>query len=122
MKSRYSWFLPDSLFRSLLDFLPKGIANVAINLKLLHSCSITKVTSSQLAHDDMQPALNARRLGGQMTEGSLWAIVSLSSFEVHNDTMISVSPEVRIEGSVGWLSNMAPAYLFYGLPPNFLGE
>ena len=46
MRSRYSWFLLDSLFRSGLDFLPKGIANIAIKLKLFHSCSIIKITSS----------------------------------------------------------------------------
>lgn len=64
MRRRYSWFLLDSFFRSVLDFLPKDIANIAITLKLFYSCSIIKITSSQLAHEDMQPVSHAQQIGG----------------------------------------------------------
>ncbi|XP_074123067.1 uncharacterized protein LOC141542518 [Sminthopsis crassicaudata] len=73
-------------------FTEKGVASVAFNLKLIHSCNVIKVTLNQLIQDQTQPAAIAQQIGGQMPEGSIWTSVSLcSSFEVHNGTMISIS-------------------------------
>ncbi|KAM7124491.1 uncharacterized protein J5F26_002100 isoform 2-T2 [Ciconia maguari] len=73
-------------------FTEKGVASLAFNLKLIHSCSVLKMTLNQLTMDHMQPTAIAQQIGGQMPEGSIWTSVSLrASFEVHNGTLISVS-------------------------------
>lgn len=73
-------------------FTEKGIASLAFNLKLIHSCNVLKVTLNQLTMDHMQPTTIAQQIGGHMPEGSIWTSVSLrASFEVHNGTLISVS-------------------------------
>ncbi|RLW11449.1 hypothetical protein DV515_00001427, partial [Chloebia gouldiae] len=73
-------------------FTEKGVASIAFNLKLIHSCNVLKVTLNQLTMDHMQPTAVAQQIGGQMPEGSLWTSVSLrASFEVHNGTLVSVS-------------------------------
>ncbi|TRZ24921.1 hypothetical protein HGM15179_002142 [Zosterops borbonicus] len=73
-------------------FTEKGVASIAFNLKLIHSCNMLKVTLNQLTMDHMQPTAVAQQIGGQMPEGSIWTSVSLhASFEVHNGTLISVS-------------------------------
>lgn len=71
-------------------FTERGVASVAFNLKLIHSCNILKVTLNQLISH--QPTTVAQQIGGQMPGGSTWTDVALrSSFEVQNGTMISVS-------------------------------
>ncbi|XP_035175207.1 uncharacterized protein LOC118162876 isoform X2 [Oxyura jamaicensis] len=73
-------------------FTEKGVASLAFNLKLIHSCNVLKVTLNRLTMDHMQPTAIAQQIGGQMPEGSIWTSVSLrASFEVHNGTLISVS-------------------------------
>ncbi|XP_050827418.1 uncharacterized protein LOC108961521 isoform X1 [Serinus canaria] len=73
-------------------FTEKGVASIAFNLKLIHSCNVLKVTLNQLTMDHMQPTAVAQQIGGQMPEGSIWTSVSLrASFEVHNGTLMSVS-------------------------------
>ncbi|XP_032929928.1 uncharacterized protein LOC117003784 [Catharus ustulatus] len=73
-------------------FTEKGVASIAFNLKLIHSCNVLKVTLNQLTMDHLQPTAVAQQIGGQMPEGSIWTSVSLrASFEVHNGTLISVS-------------------------------
>ncbi|XP_069716316.1 uncharacterized protein [Phaenicophaeus curvirostris] len=73
-------------------FTEKGVASLAFNLKLIHSCNVLKMTLNQLTMDHMQPTAIAQQIGGQMPEGSVWTSVSLrASFEVHNGTLISVS-------------------------------
>ncbi|KAL9869438.1 uncharacterized protein GJ701_005604 isoform 2-T2 [Geothlypis trichas] len=73
-------------------FTEKGVASIALDLKLIHSCNVLKVTLNQLTMDHMQPTAVAQQIGGQMPEGSIWTSVSLrASFEVHNGTLISVS-------------------------------
>ncbi|XP_025061909.1 uncharacterized protein LOC112550545 [Alligator sinensis] len=80
------------LAQKYFTFTERGIASVALNLKLIHSCYILKITLNQLLRDQMQPTAIAQQIGGQMPEGSLWTSVSLhSSFEVHNSTSIFVS-------------------------------
>lgn len=62
----------------------------------------------------------AQQIGSQMPEGSLWDGLH-SFFEVHNGTLISVSPEV-----CGRMNQMAQEHNTsispYGLPLNVLGE
>lgn len=73
-------------------FTEKGVASLAFNLKLIHSCSVLKVTLNQLTTEHMQPTAIAQQIGGQMPEGSMWTSVSLrASFQVHNGTLVSVS-------------------------------
>ncbi|XP_064491964.1 uncharacterized protein LOC135402582 [Pseudopipra pipra] len=73
-------------------FTEKGVASLAFNLKLIHSCNVLKMTLNQLTMDHMQPTAIAQQIGGQMPEGSIWTSVSLrASFGVHNGTLISVS-------------------------------
>ncbi|XP_066847680.1 uncharacterized protein [Anser cygnoides] len=73
-------------------FTEKGVASLAFNLKLIHSCNMLKVTLNRLTMDHMQPTAIAQQIGGQMPEGSIWTSVSLrASFDVHNGTLISVS-------------------------------
>ncbi|XP_069633451.1 uncharacterized protein [Haliaeetus albicilla] len=73
-------------------FTEKGVASLAFNLKLIHSCNVLKMTLNQLTMDHMQPTAIAQQIGGQMPEGSIWTSVSLrASFEVYNGTLIAVS-------------------------------
>ncbi|XP_053916659.1 uncharacterized protein LOC128851496 [Cuculus canorus] len=80
------------LAKKYFIFTEKGVASLAFNLKLIHSCNVLKMTLNQLTMDQMQPTAIAQQIGGQMPEGSIWTSVSLcASFEVHNGTLISVS-------------------------------
>ncbi|XP_060104308.1 uncharacterized protein LOC132578371 [Heteronotia binoei] len=73
-------------------FTEKGVASIAFNLKLIHSCNMLRVTLNQLSSGHVQPTAIAQQVGGQMPEGSIWTSVSLrTSFEVCNGTMISIS-------------------------------
>ncbi|XP_053569900.1 uncharacterized protein LOC128660208 isoform X2 [Bombina bombina] len=73
-------------------FAERGAVSVSLNLKLIHSCNVIKMTLNKLESDHAQPSVITQQIGGQMPEGSLWTSVSLrSSFEVQNGTKISVS-------------------------------
>ncbi|XP_078394187.1 uncharacterized protein nell3 [Cetorhinus maximus] len=73
-------------------FCHSGVASLAFNIKLIHSCDIIKVTLNKLQSDHTQPSAVARQIGGQMPVGSQWASVSLSaSFAVRNGTMAAIS-------------------------------
>ncbi|XP_033914955.2 uncharacterized protein LOC117435702 [Acipenser ruthenus] len=73
-------------------FRESGVASVAFNLKLIHSCNIVKLTLNQLLGDQMQPLPVTQQIGGHMPEGSQWTSVGLrSSFHVHNGTMIFIT-------------------------------
>ncbi|XP_037747584.2 uncharacterized protein LOC102945948 [Chelonia mydas] len=80
------------LAQKYFRFAERGVASIAFNLKLIHSCNVLKVTLNHLISDQMQPTAVGQQIGGQMPEGSIWTSVSLrSSFEVHNGTLISIS-------------------------------
>ncbi|XP_038654084.1 uncharacterized protein si:ch211-37e10.2 [Scyliorhinus canicula] len=73
-------------------FHRSGVASLALNIKLIHSCDIIKVTLNRLQSDDTQPSAVARQIGGQMPVGSQWTSVGLSaSFAVWNGTMAAIS-------------------------------
>ncbi|XP_005171244.1 uncharacterized protein si:ch211-252f13.5 [Danio rerio] len=71
-------------------FREAGTASVALDLRLIHSCSLIKLTLlQQNGSQGVQPAPVAQQIGGQMPEGSLWASVGLRvSFQVLNGTVI----------------------------------
>lgn len=76
-------------------FRQAGTANVALNLKLIHSCNVVKLTLLRLglaAEGSAQSIAVAQQVSGHMPEGSEWASVGLrASFEVQNGTTIYVT-------------------------------
>ncbi|XP_051542775.1 uncharacterized protein LOC127434237 [Myxocyprinus asiaticus] len=70
-------------------FSEAGMASVAINLKLIHSCNVVKLT---LHRQGKGGHALAQQVGGHMPEGSEWASIGLrTSFDVLNGTAIYVS-------------------------------
>ncbi|XP_015812990.3 uncharacterized protein si:ch211-252f13.5 isoform X1 [Nothobranchius furzeri] len=71
-------------------FRESGTVSVSLDLKLIHSCSLVKVTLQQQSDSDgSQPVPLAQQVAGQMMEGSQWASVSLrTSFQVRNGTVV----------------------------------
>lgn len=77
-----------------------GTANVALTLKLIHSCNVVKLTlhrqdpGAQRGHSRLEggTAPLAQQVSGHMPEGSEWASVGLrTSFSVQNGTAIYVT-------------------------------
>ncbi|XP_037314293.1 uncharacterized protein si:ch211-252f13.5 [Pungitius pungitius] len=80
-------------------FREGGTASVALDLKLIHSCNLLKVTLLRRGDaegsaggrqaEGSRPVTVAQQVGGQMPEGSNWASVGLrASFQVHNGTAV----------------------------------
>ncbi|KAK7158840.1 hypothetical protein R3I94_005241 [Phoxinus phoxinus] len=71
-------------------FREAGTASVALDLRLIHSCSLIKLTLlQQSGSQGVQPAPVAQQISGHMPEGSVWASVGLrGSFQVRNGTVI----------------------------------
>ncbi|XP_051985031.1 uncharacterized protein si:ch211-252f13.5 [Xyrauchen texanus] len=71
-------------------FREAGTASVSLDLRLIHSCSLIKLTLLQQGGSQWaQAAPIAQQIGGHMPEGSVWASVALRvSFQVHNGTAI----------------------------------
>ncbi|KAK7118091.1 hypothetical protein R3I94_021814 [Phoxinus phoxinus] len=73
-------------------FSEAGTVSVALNLKLIHSCNVVKLTLYRQGKDEGQAKSLAQQVGGHMPEGSEWASVGLrTSFDVQNGTAIYVS-------------------------------
>ncbi|KAG5850437.1 hypothetical protein ANANG_G00082430 [Anguilla anguilla] len=73
-------------------FRESGAANVAFNLKLIHSCNVVKLTLYRQEGDQAQSTPVAQQVGGHMPEGAEWTSVGLrATFEVHNGTMIFIT-------------------------------
>ncbi|KAM4689361.1 uncharacterized protein O3C94_007462 [Discoglossus pictus] len=86
-------------------FAESGAVSVSVNLKLIHSCNVIKMTLNKLVSDQAQPSVIAQQIGGQMPEGSLWTSVSLrSSFDVQNGTKISISIDC-VRGRINQISH-----------------
>uniref|UniRef100_A0AAV2JUS7 TNFR-Cys domain-containing protein n=1 Tax=Knipowitschia caucasica TaxID=637954 RepID=A0AAV2JUS7_KNICA len=96
-------------------FKESGTASIALDLKLIHSCSLLKVTLLRRGdHEGGQggkeaegarPVPLAQQVGGQMPEGSQWAGVSLrSSFRVHNGTSVYFTLDC-VRGRVNQISH-----------------
>ncbi|XP_072307195.1 uncharacterized protein nell3 [Eucyclogobius newberryi] len=71
-------------------FRQKGTANVALNLKLIHSCNVVKLTLQRVGGPDQSsPDPVAQQVSGHTPEGSEWASIGLrTSFQVQNGTAI----------------------------------
>ncbi|CAN9503074.1 unnamed protein product [Ophioblennius macclurei] len=75
-------------------FKENGSASLALDLKLIHSCNLVKVTlfrrsEPEVSGGGQRPVPVAQQVAGQMPEGSQWASVSLrASFKVHNGTAL----------------------------------
>ncbi|XP_029971014.1 uncharacterized protein LOC115405549 [Salarias fasciatus] len=74
-------------------FKESGSASLALDLKLIHSCNLLKVTlfrrGESEASGSQRPAPLAQQAAGPMAEGSQWASVSLrASFKVLNGTAL----------------------------------
>ncbi|KAL7387310.1 hypothetical protein ABVT39_021755 [Epinephelus coioides] len=76
-------------------FRESGTASMALDLKLIHSCNLVKVTLLRRSEgtgggrevEGARPVPLAQQVGGQMPDGSRWASISLrASFQVHNGT------------------------------------
>ncbi|XP_057713895.1 uncharacterized protein LOC130930155 [Corythoichthys intestinalis] len=94
-------------------FRESGTACVAVDLKLIHSCSLVKVTLHRLNDPDKSGAGGTRtvpiaqQVTGKMLDGSQWASVSLrSSFQVQNGTMMFLTLDC-VRGRVNQVSNNA---------------
>lgn len=72
-------------------FHERGTANIALNLKLIHSCNIVKLTLQRVGGPGRgeQAGPVAQQVSGYMPEGSKWASIGLrASFQVHNGTAV----------------------------------
>ncbi|XP_012723784.2 uncharacterized protein si:ch211-252f13.5 [Fundulus heteroclitus] len=77
-------------------FRESGTVSVALDLKLIHSCNLIKVTLLRRGDPEggreaegLRPVPVAQQVAGQMLEGSQWASVSLrASFQVYNGTAV----------------------------------
>lgn len=96
-------------------FKESGTASVALDLKLIHSCNLIKVTLLRRSDPEggqggkdtegVRPVPLAQQVGGQMPEGSQWASVSLrSSFRVHNGTAVYFTLDC-VRGRVNQISH-----------------
>lgn len=96
-------------------FTASGTASLALDLKLIHSCNLLKVTLLRRSSPEgsgggreaegARPVPLAQQVGGQMPEGSHWARVSLrASFRVHNGTAVFFTLDC-VRGRVNQISH-----------------
>ncbi|XP_058500958.1 uncharacterized protein si:ch211-252f13.5 [Solea solea] len=96
-------------------FRESGTASVALDLKLIHSCNLVKVTLLMRSDPEesrrgreavtARPTPVAQQVDGQMAEGSQWASVSLrASFQVHNGTVVFFTLDC-VRGRVNQISH-----------------
>nr|XP_046227947.1 uncharacterized protein nell3 [Scatophagus argus]XP_046227948.1 uncharacterized protein nell3 [Scatophagus argus] len=86
-------------------FHEKGTANIALNLKLIHSCNIVKLTLQQVGGQGGQAGPVAQQVSGYMPEGSQWASIGLrASFQVQNGTAVYVTLDC-IRGRVNQITH-----------------
>uniref|UniRef100_A0A3P8SQ65 NELL (neural EGFL like) family member 3 n=1 Tax=Amphiprion percula TaxID=161767 RepID=A0A3P8SQ65_AMPPE len=86
-------------------FHEKGTANIALNLKLIHSCNIVKLTLQRPAGQGRQAGPVAQQVSGSMPEGSEWASIGLrASFPVQNGTALYVTLDC-IRGRVNQITH-----------------
>lgn len=86
-------------------FHQEGTANIALNLKLIHSCNIVKVTLQRVGGQGRQAGPVAQQVSGPMPEGSEWASIGLrASFQVQNGTALYVTLDC-IRGRVNQITH-----------------
>ncbi|MED6274691.1 hypothetical protein CHARACLAT_018878 [Characodon lateralis] len=82
----------DSNARKNFIFHETGTANIALNLKLIHSCNIVKLTLQRVGGQGQQAGPVAQQVSGSMPEGSEWTSIGLrASFQVQNGTSVYVT-------------------------------
>lgn len=77
-------------------FRESGTVSMALDLRLIHSCNLVKVTLLRQGDSEggfegegLRPVPIAQQIAGQMLEGSQWASISLrASFQVYNGTAV----------------------------------
>lgn len=94
-----------------LVFRESGTASVALDVKLIHSCNLVKVTllrrsdSEGSVVEGARPVPVAQQVAGQMPEGSQWASVSLrATFQVYNGTAVFFTLDC-VRGRVNQISH-----------------
>lgn len=86
-------------------FHEKGTANIALTLKLIHSCNIVKLTLQRVGGQGGQAGPVAQQVSGYMPEGSEWASIGLrASFQVQNGTAVYVTLDC-IRGRVNQITH-----------------
>lgn len=98
-------------------FRESGTASLALDLKLIHSCSLVKVTLHKRSNTEGvggvgdrdveggKPVSLTQQVGGQMPEGSQWASVGLrASFQVRNGTAVFFTLDC-VRGRVNQISH-----------------
>ncbi|XP_069367932.1 uncharacterized protein [Paralichthys olivaceus] len=96
-------------------FRESGTVSIALDLKLIHSCNLVKVTLLRRSVPEesrggreaeaARPVPLAQQVEGQMAEGSQWAGVSLrASFQVYNDTAVFFTLDC-VRGRVNQISH-----------------
>ncbi|XP_056440684.1 uncharacterized protein nell3 [Gadus chalcogrammus] len=94
-------------------FREQGTANVALNLKLIHSCNVVKLSLHRVGgggsggggSSQAKAGPVAQQVSGHMPEGSEWASLGLrASFEVQNGTAIYVTLDC-VRGRVNQITN-----------------
>lgn len=96
-------------------FRESGTASLALDIKLIHSCNMVKVTLLRRSESEgsgrgrevqgPRPVVMAQQVAGQMPEGSHWASVSLrASFQVHNGTAVFFTLDC-VRGRVNQISH-----------------
>ncbi|KAM4544188.1 uncharacterized protein nell3 [Fundulus diaphanus] len=95
----------DSNARKNFVFHEAGTANMALNLKLIHSCNIVKVTLQRVGGQGQQAGPVAQQVSGSMPDGSEWTSIGLrASFQVQNGTEVYVTLDC-IRGRVNQITH-----------------
>ncbi|KAK2860837.1 hypothetical protein Q7C36_005003 [Tachysurus vachellii] len=85
-------------------FREAGTASIALDLRLIHSCSVIELT---LVQQGTTPTVLARQIGGQMPEGSEWASLGLRvSVMVQNSTEVYVTVDC-VRGRINQIAHEA---------------
>ncbi|KAG7266485.1 hypothetical protein CRUP_028434 [Coryphaenoides rupestris] len=93
-------------------FRERGTANVALHLKLIHSCNVVKLSLHRVGgvggggrRGQAKVGPVAQQVSGHMPEGSEWASLALrTSFEVQNGTTIYITLDC-VRGRVNQITN-----------------
>ncbi|XP_029955148.1 uncharacterized protein nell3 [Salarias fasciatus] len=86
-------------------FHEKGTASIALNLKLIHSCNVVKLSVQRAGGQGRQAGPVAQQVSGSMPEGSEWASIGLrASFQVQNGTAFYVTLDC-IRGRVNQITH-----------------